>query len=61
MTRGNDLARRTTMASGHRARGADHRRGREARIRRSFDGVVASYLRSLSAPGDTTPHHESGR
>jgi len=28
-----------------------HRPAREARIRRSFDGVVAAYIRELSASG----------
>ena len=51
MTRLNELAQRTTAASGNRARGP----AREARIRRSFDGVVASYLRELSAAGATRP------
>ena len=31
-----------------------HRRAREARKQRSFDGVVASYVRSLAVGGD--PH-----
>jgi hypothetical protein len=51
MTRLNDLAPRTTIASVNRSRGP----AREARIRRSFDGVVASYLRELSAAGATAP------
>jgi hypothetical protein len=53
MTRLNELAPRTTIASGNRARGTTHGPAREARVRRSFDGVVASYLRELSAA--TTP------
>lgn len=55
MTRLNHLARRTTMAGRHRARRAAHGPARDARIRRSFDGVVASYIRELAAAGDTTP------
>jgi hypothetical protein len=55
MTRLNHLAPRTTMASRHRARRAAHGPARDARIRRSFDGVVASYIRELTAAGDTTP------
>ena len=55
MTRLNHLAPRTTIASGSRARGTAHGTAREARIRRSFDGVVASYLRELSAAGASTP------
>ena len=35
------------MAARHRARGATHRPAREARARRSFDSVVASYPRAL--------------
>jgi hypothetical protein len=38
----------TTLALGARARGAAHRPSREARVRRSFDGVVASYIRDIS-------------
>ncbi len=52
MTRLNRLAPRTTTASTHRARRGSHRSEREARARRSFDGVVASYIRELAA-GDT--------
>jgi hypothetical protein len=57
MTRLNHVAPRTTMASPHRVRRAAHGRTREARIRRSFDGVVASYIRELAADGD----HTSGK
>jgi hypothetical protein len=48
---------RTTVASAspRRARGAAHRPAREARIRRSFDGLVASYIRELAVTGDDTP------
>jgi hypothetical protein len=52
---------RTTLASPRRARGGAHRPSREARIRRSFDGVVASYIRELAVAGDTTPRQEAGR
>jgi hypothetical protein len=38
----------TTVAGGARARGAAHGPSREARVRRSFDGVVASYIRDIS-------------
>ena len=54
MTRLNDLAPRTTIASNNRTRRTTRGPVREARIRRSFDGVVASYLRELSAAGATT-------
>jgi hypothetical protein len=54
MTRLNHVAPRTTMAGRDRVRGAAHRPAREARIRRSFDGLVASYIRELAAPSDTT-------
>jgi hypothetical protein len=35
----------------HRPRGAAHPTAREARARRSFDAVLASYIRELSAAG----------
>jgi hypothetical protein len=49
MTRLTRLAPRTPTASPPRARRASHRPERAARARRSFDGVVASYIRELSA------------
>ncbi len=55
MMRLDHFAPRTTMASARRERGAAHRPAREARIRRSFDGVVASYIRELAVAGDDTP------
>jgi hypothetical protein len=55
MTPLNQLAPRNTMAARHRARGASRGPAREARTRRSFDSVVASYIRELSAAGDATP------
>ena len=55
MTRLNHLAPRTAMASRHRVRRAAHGPAREARIRRSLDGVVASYIRELAAAGDHAP------
>jgi hypothetical protein len=57
----NDLAQHTTMS---RRRGAPRTaRGsaRDARIRRSFDGVVASYIRELSPAGHTTRPAGTGR
>ena len=42
----------STTPSRQRTRGATHRPAREARKRRSFDGVVAAYIRELAA-GDT--------
>jgi hypothetical protein len=54
MTRLNHVSPRATMAVRHSARRAAHGPAREARNRRSFDGVVASYIRELSAAGDTT-------
>jgi hypothetical protein len=36
------------------------RPARLARIRRSFEGVVASYIRELSAPDHTTRARERG-
>jgi hypothetical protein len=44
-----------------RPRGAAHPTAREARARRSFDGVLASYIRELAAAGDTTPRSASRR
>jgi hypothetical protein len=61
MTCLNYLGPRATMASRPRARGAAHRPAREARIRRSFDGVVASYIRELAAPGHHAPRARAGR
>jgi len=61
MTRLNQLAPRTTMASRHRARGAAHGPAREARTRRSFDAVLASYIRELAAAGDATTRPRAGR
>ena len=54
MTRLNHLAPRTTMGR-HRVRRAAHGPAREARVRRSFDGVVASYIRELAAAGEHAP------
>ena len=59
MTRLDQLAPHTTMAAGHRARRAAHRPAREARTRRSFDGVVASYIRELSAAGESPRKDEA--
>jgi len=61
MTPLTELAPRPTMTSRQSARRASHRPAREARIRRSFDGVVASYIRDLSATGDTTRRVRAGR
>jgi hypothetical protein len=47
MTPLDQLAPHTTMAGRVDARRAAHR-SRERRIRRSFDGVVASYIRELN-------------
>lgn len=51
MTQLNRRAHPTTTDR-RRARRGPHTTSREARVRRSFDGVVASYLRELSAGGD---------
>jgi hypothetical protein len=56
----NRRASGTTMASRRSARRPVHGPAREARIRRSFDGLVASYIRELSAAGDTTRPRERG-
>jgi hypothetical protein len=44
-----------------RPRGATHPTAREARARRSFDGVLASYVRELAAAADTTPRSAGRR
>jgi hypothetical protein len=61
MTRLNQLAPSSTMAARHLVRGAAHGPAREARTRRSFDAVLASYIRELSAAGDATPRPRAGR
>jgi len=60
MTRLNHLAPRTTMASRHREGRAAHGPAREARIRRSFDGVVASYISELAAADHHAPRARAG-
>jgi hypothetical protein len=60
MSRLNQLAPHTTIASRHRARSVARGTAREARIRRSFDGVVASYIRELWAADDTTSRSSAG-
>ena len=54
MTQASRRAPHGVPAYGNRAPKAAHRRVREARTRRSFDGVVAAYLRELSTAGGTT-------
>jgi hypothetical protein len=61
MTRLNQLAPRSTTAARHRARGTAHGPAREARTRRSFDAVLASYIRELSAASDATPRPSAVR
>ncbi|MEA2420090.1 MAG: hypothetical protein QOE60_2296 [Thermoleophilaceae bacterium] len=61
MTRLNQLAPHTTTARRQHARRAAHTPAREARTRRSFDAVLASYIRELAAAGDTTPRPRAGR
>jgi len=51
----------TTMAGRSRPARATHASAREARRRRSFDAVLASYVRELAAAGDTTPRPRAGR
>jgi hypothetical protein len=53
MTQVNRRGSHGAPANGSRSNGTVHGPAREARIRRSFDGVVASYIRELSAAGDT--------
>ena len=61
MTPLTQLAPHTTTAGRPRAARAAHASAREARTRRSFDGVLASYIRELSAAGDPTPRPRAGR
>jgi hypothetical protein len=49
MTQLTRRAPRATTTSSQPKRRAAHRPAREARTRRSYDGVVASYVRSLAA------------
>ena len=51
----------TTMAGRSRPARATHAYAREARTRRSYDALLASYVRELSAAGDTTPRPRAGR
>ena len=60
MTRLNELATRTTLAGRHRAHKGAHGSAREARIRRSFDGAVASYIRELATTSGNTPRTRAG-
>jgi hypothetical protein len=60
MTALDQITPRSTTPTRQRTRGAAHRPAREARKRRSFDGVVASYIRELAA-GDTTPRGPNAR
>ena len=52
MTGLDQVTPQSTTPSLQRTRGDSHRPAREARKRRSFDGVVAAYIRELAA-GDT--------
>ena len=61
MTRLNRLAPLSTMAGRSRERRPAHGDVREARTRRSFDAVLASYIRELSAAGDTATRPRAGR
>ena len=51
MTQLDRRAAHPTTSDGHRARRGRRTSLREARARRSFDGVVAAYIRELSAGG----------
>ena len=52
MTERNRPRPHTTTADGDRGHRVRPGRVRDERIRRVFDGVVASYIRDISAPGD---------
>jgi hypothetical protein len=59
MTQTNRRTSHTSSADGRRTRRPVHSSEREARARRSFDGVVASYIRELSA-ADAAPRAGRG-
>jgi hypothetical protein len=59
MTQTNRRTSHTSSADGRRTRRPAHSSEREARARRSFDGVVASYIRELSA-ADAAPRAGRG-
>jgi hypothetical protein len=61
MTHLNQLAPHTTTAGRPRAARPAHASAREARTRRSFDGVLASYVRELSTASHTTSSQRAGR
>lgn len=61
MTSLTQSAPHSTTANRRRERGAAHGPAREARTRRSFDAVLASYIRELSAAGDAMPRSRAGR
>jgi hypothetical protein len=52
MTQFDRRAPRPTTGSRQLERRAAHRTSRDARTRRSFDGVVASYIREIAAAGE---------
>jgi hypothetical protein len=52
MTQFDRRAPRPTTGSRPLDRRAAHRPSRDARTRRSFDGVVASYIREIAAAGE---------
>jgi hypothetical protein len=52
MTQFDRRAPRPTTGSRPLDRRAAHRPSRDARSRRSFDGVVASYIREIAAAGE---------
>ena len=60
MTRLNRLSPYSTMSGRQRERRPAHSSAREARTRRSFDAVLASYIRELSAAGDTATRPGAG-
>ena len=50
-----------TTASRPRPRRAAHSTAREARKRRSYDAVFASYIRELATAADGSPQREAPR
>ena len=60
MTRLTQLSPRSTMSGRQRERRLAHSSAREARTRRSFDAVLASYIRELSDAGDTATSPRTG-
>ena len=60
MTQFDRRAPRTTTPVRPSERRAAHRPSRDARTRRSDDGIVASYIREIAAAGDSRLEQRQG-